>query len=180
MVLMKPARIFLSLFCSIPLFLFNTCEEVTDPADECEKTKWANPVDRTLDIVTTIYSSQKIQNTPFRIDTANHFEVTGSIQKYYCDGTPSGKFDFTTTFYPTAGSDLYELRVGQAYQFKFENDDDHLRFNLKWKLFFNSGIVYESQTFVTDFYYEDINYNQYWLGYIAAYECVGFTWSTAP
>lgn len=180
MVRMQSVRLFFLYSITAIFFLFNSCEAVTDFADECENTKWENSVDRTLDIITRIYSAQSIQNISIRIDTANHFEVVGSIQKYYCDGTPSGKFDFTTTFYPTAGSDLYDFKVGQAYQFKFENDEDHLRLNLKWKMFFNSGIVYESQTFVTDFYFDDIYYNQYWLSYVAGYECVGFIWSIVP
>ena len=175
---MKPYRIvFLFLFAAF-FFLFNSCENVTDPADECEKTKWQEVKEPIVNILASVNVDQYFGTglTPFKLDTANYIEIAGSIQKYYCNGTPSGKFDFTTTFFPDTASYIYEILLGQAYQFKFQNDADHLRVNLKWKVYFNHGLTYESKNLVTNFYYKDIYFSNYWLSYVVYYLCVNFDW----
>ena len=179
---MNPIRkIFLFLF-AISIFLFNSCENVTDPADECEKTKWQEVKEPTINLIAAVGVNQNFGpgHTPFNLDTANYMEFDGSIQKYYCNGTPSGKFDFTTTFFPDTSFYLYEVLLGQAYQFKFQNDQDHLRVNIKLKAYFNHGLTFESQTLVKDFYFRDIMYDTYWLSDVAIFYCGNPVWIKVP
>lgn len=181
MVPMKLSELFLLSLIFISFFLFNNCEDVTDPADECEKTKWQEVKEPTINLIGSISVTQDlVPNSPQKmIDTALYIETTGSIQKYYCDGTPSGKFDFSTNYYPDLAPDSlvwYDIKIGQAYQFKFQNDADHVKVNLKWKLYFNHGLIYESKIFVKDFYYKDITYSNYWLSHIIYWDCYGFNW----
>ena len=179
---MKPYRIdFLFLFAAF-FFLFNSCENVTDPADECEKTKYQEVKKPIIYLIGTIYNKQYFES-PYvsnSLDTAQYIEFTGSIQKYYCNGTPSGKFDFNTTFYPTPGDYVYSLIVGQAYQFKFENDADHLRVNLKLKVYFNHGLTYESKTLVASFNYNDVYYSPGWSSYVVDLQCSDMSWDKLP
>lgn len=175
---MKPGRMFFLFLIVISIFLFNCCENVTDPADECEKTKWQEVKEPIINLIASVGVNQNFGpgHTPFNLDTANYMEFEGSIQKYYCNGTPSGKFDFTTTIFPDTSFYLYEVLLGQAYQFKFQNDSDHLRVNIKLKVYFNHGLTYESKIFVTNFYYEDIYFSNDWLSYAIYYSCVNCEW----
>ena len=177
---MNPIRkIFLFLF-AISIFLFNSCENVTDPADECEKTKWQEVKEPTINLIGHVANVQYFQSVPFSLDTAQYIEFVGFIKKYYCNGTPSGKFDFITNVYPDTYLDFTEGKLGQAYQFKFQNDQDHLRVNIKLKAYFNHGLTFESQTLVKDFYFRDIMYDTYWLSDVAIFYCGNPVWIKVP
>ena len=178
---MKLSKLLLLFLVFISLLLLNNCEAVTDQTDECEKTKWQEVKKPIIYLIGTIYNTQYFESPTVSnsLDTAQYIEFTGSIQKYYCNGTPSGKFDINTTFYPTPGY-IYSLIVGQAYQFKFENDADHLRINIRLKVYFNHGLTYESNTLVDDFYYKDIYYDTVWLSYAINLLFSDMSWVKLP
>jgi len=160
---MKLSKLLLLFLVFISLLLLNNCEAVTEQNDECEKTKWEEVEEPVIELDGSISHTQKFGSTNISstLDTAHHIEIVGSIQKYYCNGTPSGKFDFTTNYYPDPDpfGGWYYIRLGQAYQFKFQNDKGHLRVNLKWKIYFNYGLTYESKALAKDFYYKDIGFD---------------------
>jgi len=177
---MKSVKIFFLFFVAAFFFLFNSCEDVTDPADECEKTKWPEVKEPIINLIVHAATLQYFQSVSFGLDTAQYIEFSGFIQKYYCNGTPSGKFDFITNVYPELYSDYIEGKLGQAYQFKFQNDQDHLRVNIKLKAYFNHGLTFESQTLVKNFYFEDITYDTYWLSDVASFYCGNPVWIKVP
>lgn len=173
---MKSVKLFFLFFVASIFLLFNSCEDVTDPADECDKTKWQEVKEPIINLIGHLSNMQYIQSVPFSLDTAQYIEFAGFIQKYYCNGTPSGKFDFITNLYPVTHWTFTEGKLGQAYQFKFQNNQDHLRVNIKLKIYFNHGLTFESQTLVTNFYFKDIEYDEYWLSYVAIFYCINLVW----
>ena len=157
----KPHLLFLIL---TSLFLLNTCDTLTEDNDECEKTKWATVREPVIDLyiaVPSVYCD--IVNSINLTDSAAQMICSGSITKIYCDGTVSGSFSFNTNFYPFQMTDeeLGKQRVGQAYQFKFQNDKDHLVFLGRLKAYFSGGIIWESQEFNLKLYYKDIQTDPY-------------------
>lgn len=91
-------------------------------------------------------------------DSAAQMICSGSITKIYCDGTLSGSFSFNTIFFPIQMTDeeLSRQKVGQAYQFKFQNDKDYLVFIGRLKAYFSDGIIWESEEINFKIYHKDI------------------------
>jgi len=179
---MKCRTLSLLLLIFISSFLLTNCDSTTEQTDECEKTKYQEVKEPIIYLLGTIYNKQYFES-PYvsnSLDTAQYIEFTGSIQKYYCNGTPSGKFDINTTFYPTPGDYEYSLIVGQAYQFKFENNADHLRVSLRLKVYFNRGLTYESNTIVANRNYSDVYYNPVWSSYVVDLLFSDMGWDKLP
>lgn len=144
------------------LFLLNTCETLTEKNDECEKTKWAAVQEPIIYLYIAVpIVNCDIVNSTNATDSATQMICSGSITKIYCDGTVSGSFSFNTNFYPIqmTEEELYKQRVGQAYQFKFQNDKDHLVFVGRLKAYFPGGIIWESEEINFKIYFKDIKTN---------------------
>ena len=159
---MKLSKSPLYFFVFISLFLFNTCDTLTEKNDDCEKTKWAaeqKPIIY-LYIAVPITYCNKVSSIN-ATDSATQMICSGSITKIYCDGTVSGSFSFNTNFYPIqmTEAELYKQRVGQAYEFKFQNDKDYLVFVGRLKAYFSGGIIWESEEINFKLYYKDIKIN---------------------
>ena len=162
MVRMNLSKPFLLFFVFISLSLLNTCDTLTEKNDECEKTKWATeqkPIIY-LYIAVPITNCDKVNSTN-ATDSAMQMTCSGSITKIYCDGKVSGSFSFNTTFYPIqmTEQELYKQGVGQAYEFKFQNDKDHLVFVGRLKAYFPGGIIWESEEINFKLYFKDIKTN---------------------
>jgi hypothetical protein len=169
MVLMKLSKLHVLFLVLISFFLLNTCDTLTEKNDECEKTKWAAVREPVIDLYIAVPSTNcdKVNRTNLT-DSAGQMICSGSITKIYCDGTVSGSFSFNTTFYPLQMNDeeLSKQQVGQAYQFKFQNDKDYLVFIGRLKAYFPGGITWESEEINFKIYYKNIltdpyNYNNY-------------------
>ena len=159
---MKHSITLLLFFVSISIFLLNTCDTIPEQNDECEKTKWAAVQEPTiyLYIAVPITYCDKGNNRN-ATDSATQMICSGSITKIYCGGKVSGSFNFNTTFYPIqmTEEELYKQQVGQAYIFKFQNDNDYLVFVGRLKAFFPGGIIWESEEINFKLYYKDIKTN---------------------
>ncbi len=159
---MKLAKLIQLLLIFIPIIFLNNCDTVTDKNDDCEKTKWAAAQEPIiyLYIAVPITYCDKV-NSINATDSATQMICSGSITKIYCDGTVSGSFNFNTNFYPIqmTEQELYKQSVGQAYQFKFQNDKDYLIFIGRLKAYFPGGIIWESEEINFKLYYKDIRTN---------------------
>lgn len=162
MVRMKLSKSLLVFLVFVSFFLLIACDTLTETNDECEKTKWSvveEPIIY-LYIAVPITYCNKINNIN-ATDSATQMICSGSITKVYCDGKVSGSFSFNTNFYPIqmTEAELYKQRVGQAYQFKFQNDKDYLVFVGRLKAYFPGGIIWESEEINFKLYFKDIKTN---------------------
>ena len=73
---MKLFNLLLLSLVFVSLFLFNNCEDVTDPADECEKTKWQEVKEPIFNLIVHVANVQYSQSMPFSLDTAQYIEFT--------------------------------------------------------------------------------------------------------
>lgn len=92
---------------------------------------------------------------------AEHIQISGSIQKFYCNGKKSGYFTFSHNLYP--GDYSFEeqeagLFLSQPYQYKFQNDLDKLLVIYTCKAWFNDGKIFESHTWPQEFFYKDVKF----------------------
>jgi hypothetical protein len=128
-------------------------------------------------VIITVGISQPLDhcgNNTHKADTADFIKIRGSIQKYYCNDTPSGKFNFENTVQPDANTDYHN--VGQRYQFKFENGKDRLVVKCILKAFFVEGNNYESQEVQKTFYYNDIKFDFNTLEYYILFDLPELSW----
>jgi hypothetical protein len=170
MATMKLTGSLLTLTALCSFFLLSSCETLTEKNDECEKTQWENYIDAPM--VFYIDVPQFYCDYPENIyftDNSDKMICAGSVTKVYCDGSIGGKFDFNTTFYPAGmdKNDLDKQRVGLLYQFKFQNDKDHVVFSGRLKAFFPGDVIYESDEFTKKIYNENLkldidNYRYYY------------------
>ena len=159
---MKHSITLLPFFVCISIFLLNTCDTIPEQNDECEKTKWAAVQEPTIYLYIAVPNAycDKV-NSDYLPYGAEQMICSGSITKIYCGGQVSGSFNFNTTFYPIqmTEEELYKQQVGQAYIFKFQNDNDYLVFVGRLKAYFTGGIIWESEEISFKLYYKDIKTN---------------------
>ncbi|MBT8377986.1 MAG: hypothetical protein KJN64_02010 [Ignavibacteria bacterium] len=136
--------------------LLISCEVNQDDKEICEQSKWDEIKEPTIILRVTQPDDYCTGNT-HKVDSAEYLKFTGSIQKYYCDDTPSGLFDYSKTISPVAGTNY--VHVGAQYRYKFANDKDRLLFKCKLKAYFNDGNIYETLVVERLFYYNDIKFD---------------------
>lgn len=162
MVSMQHSRLYFVFILLVSAFIFNNCDTIPEQNDECEKTKWATAQEPTIYLYIAVPNAycDKVNNDypPYG---AEQMICSGSITKIYCGGKVSGSFNFNTTFYPIqmTEEELYKQQVGQAYIFKFQNDNDYLVFVGRLKAYFTGGIIWESEEINFKLYYKDIKTN---------------------
>lgn len=156
--------------------MFINCEVQSGDKELCEQTKWTE----VKEVIITVGISQPLDHcgdNTHRADTADFMKITGSIQKIYCDNTPSGKFNFKNTVQPDPNIDYHN--VGQRYRFKFENDKDRLVVKCTLKTFFIDGNKYESAEAEKTFYYNDIKFDFNTLEYYILFDLPELTWHSS-
>ncbi|MDX1700130.1 MAG: hypothetical protein R3250_05895 [Melioribacteraceae bacterium] len=150
-----------------------SCEVQSDDKELCEQTKW----NEVKEVIITVGISQPLDHcddNTHRADTAEFIRIKGSIQKVYCDNTPSGKFNFDNLVQPDPNVDY--INVGQRYQFKFENDKDRLVVKCILKAYFADGNIYESEEAQKIFYYNDIKFDFNTLEYYILFDLPKLSW----
>jgi len=154
--------------------LLMKCENYESSEEgRCSESSWdhaENPIIR----VRISQPLDHCDNNTHRADTAEYIIITGSIQKFYCVGTPSGKFNFGNNVQP--GPNITYHTVGQAYQFKFENDEDNLVVKCSLKAHFTDGNSYESDEVKKIFYYRDIKLDINALEYYILFDLPNLNW----
>jgi len=147
-------------FCIVGL---HSCELFKDFNDDCDATKMIEVREPVIYLRTVIPTGSMATDTDinYKLPDAEHIQISGSIQKIYCDGKKSGYFTFSHNLYP-GDYPLPDLENGlflsQPYQYKFQNDLDKLLVIVTFKAWFHDGKIYESHTFPSDFFYKDIRY----------------------
>jgi hypothetical protein len=139
---MKHSKIFLEFFAIILTAVFISCEVQSDEKELCDQSKWPQAKEPTIEIY--VAKPTNYCDATHKADSADYIKVSGSIQKYYCDNTPSGRFEF-------------------------ENDKDNLVFSYKFKAYFIDTNTFESSDAGTIFYYNDIKFNANTLEYYLPY-----------
>lgn len=159
---MKYSKFVFALFLLVLFFLLNNCDAVTEKNDECQETNWAEvkePIIYMYIGLSEFYCDPP--DNQHYVPVATQMTFSGKITKIYCNGTVSGSFDINTTFYPVQinSNELGMIKVGQAYQFKFQNDKDYLLFAGRLTGIFSDGKKYESEELTARVYYKNILYN---------------------
>jgi hypothetical protein len=144
----------------------------SDEKDLCEQSKWPQAKEPTIAIY--VAKPTNYCDATHKADSADYIKVSGYIQKYYCDNTPSGRFEIENNYSPLLENT--NIRVGQLYKFKFENDKDNLVFSCKFKAYFIDTNTFESSDAGTIFYYNDIKFNANTLEYYVLYTTPSLTW----
>ena len=141
-------------------FLYG-CSTNDATEDECEATKW----ETTQEPMVYYYISMipgiqcgAYDDTIHIVDKAETLELTGSITKVYCSGEYSSTFPYNSVYYPEDGK-YVATKLGQAYQFKFQNDKDHLIVKYKIKANFSDGQSYQGRELSTTLYFKNLSIN---------------------
>lgn len=159
---MLNSKIYFLFFLFVPILFLNNCDAVSDKNDDCEDKKWAQTKEPILYVYINVWNLYCDPPTnAYYVPAATQMTFTGKITKIYCNGTISGSFDINTTFFPAQmnADELTWVKVGQAYQFKFQHDNDYLLFTGSLRGTFSDGKKFESAEFTLRIYYRDISYN---------------------
>jgi len=160
---MKLSKLHLLFLVFTSLFLLNsTCEKPTEK-EECDNTKWEEPIDQILYLyisVPKVFCDAHNTNLSWNAD---QMAFSGTIQKFYCGDIASGSFSMNDAFIPKSMTDaeLGKVSVGQAYQFKFENDNDYLRLTGTLTAYFPNDIIWKTKDFSGKIYHKDLKYDIY-------------------
>ena len=165
------------------LFLNSSCEKSTEN-DSCENTKWEESIDQILELyigVPKVFCDAP-RNTLLSWN-AEQIVFTGTIQKFYCGDIASGSFSMNDAFIPGAMSDdqLGKIKIGQAYQFKFENDKDYLLLTGTLTAYFLDDVTWKTKEFSVKIYYKDLIYDIYNVEHYYVYPIPWATvWELVP
>lgn len=149
------------LFC-LALHTFTACDDILpEQNDDCEQTKMPTVKEPALIIKVLLLEDTIHNDTTHIVRKALTGLFTGTVTKVYCDGTMSGSFDLNTTVFPAEYTDEYleGIKVGQVYQFKFENTKDYILVVIRLKETFKDGKTFQSGDYVRKYYYEDLLYD---------------------
>jgi hypothetical protein len=143
----------------ILLFTLPTCDLFIDQNDDCDNTKFSATEEPVFSLI--MDADQTITapgGTKYDTKDATKAIISGSITKIYCSGSEGGRFEFNTTLFPSA-SDLdflNKVKVGNAYQIKFANENDYVMVIFREKYYFPDGKIWESIEISQRIYFKDI------------------------
>lgn len=147
-------------FCILSL---HSCTLFSDSNDDCDATKMIEIREPVIYLRAVLPPGQMniSSDLSWYLGNATHVQVSGSIQKVYCNGKKSGYFTYSPNIYPGDYTGE-ELEVGlflpQPYQYRFENDLDKLLVIVTYKAWFEDGAIFESHTFPDEYFFKDIKY----------------------
>lgn len=145
-------------FLLISIFVFNSCD-VTKTESECDASNWAEAKEPMfnfyLDILGyNIYCNSS--DTLHILSKAESLNFTGSVTKVYCSGEFGSTFPYNSTYYMSSEPEIF-TKIGQAYQFKFQNDKDYLSVAFKIKANFSDGQIYDGREVSLKIYYHNLS-----------------------
>ena len=146
-----------SVLVLISIFIFNSCD-VTKTEDECDASNWAEAKEPMFNFYLDILASNIYCNssdTLHILSKAESLNFTGSVTKVYCSGDFGSTFPYNSTYY-MASEIQFQTKIGQAYQFKFQNDGDYLTVKFKIKANFSDGQIYDGREVSLKIYYSDL------------------------
>jgi hypothetical protein len=184
MVRMKLSKLRLLFLIIISLlFLSSSCEKPTEN-EPCENTKWEASINQILEgyIGVPKVFCDAPRNTLLSWN-AEQIVFTGTIQKFYCGDIASGSFSMNDAFTPRAMSEeqLAKVGIGQAYDFKFENDKDYLRLTGTLTAYFLDDVTWKTKEFSVKIYHKDLIYDFYNVEHYYVYAIPWATvWEVVP
>jgi hypothetical protein len=145
---------------------FSGCDAVREKDNQCEPTKMTPMEEPTLYLKMTLEDDKLIKSDfgDTSVFMADRIEISGSVTKIYCSGVVSSKFTFNTGFYPKSYDyDFSEgEKIGQLYQFKFENTLDYILVEARVKAFLPGGRIFETDELIKKVYFKDL-LNDMWM-----------------
>ncbi|MFZ2286239.1 MAG: hypothetical protein WAV93_04570 [Bacteroidales bacterium] len=144
------------------------CFPTADTDDACLKNNWETAQEPVIYVRMTSNATSFFDNTrqQYNLTQASSISVTGDITKIYCTGKVSGSFPITAQLLPNSGAiPLANVKIGGPYQFKFENDEDHVEVHIKLRATFPDGSVFETTDLWYSYYYTSIRLNANTLEY---------------
>ncbi len=141
----------------ISIFVFNSCD-VTKTESECDASNWAEAKEPMFNFYLEILASSIYCNpndTLHILRKATELNFTGSVTKVYCSGEFGSTFPYNSTYYMSSESVIF-TKIGQTYQFKFQNDRDYLTVAFKIKANFSDGQIYDGREVSLKIYYRDL------------------------
>jgi len=172
MALMKLSGLRLLFLILISLLLLNSTCKTSTENEACESTKWKEPIDQILNIFIGIPKAfcDAPRNSLLSWN-AEKIVFTGAIQKFYCGDNASGSFNMNDAFILKSMNEdqLAKASVGQAYQFKFENDKDYLLLTGALTAYFLDDITWKTKEFSVKIFYKDLQYDIYNVEYYYTY-----------
>jgi len=160
---MKEFRFSLLLVVVYCLTCLHSCELFSDFNDDCDATKMIEVREPVIYLRAVLPPGRMniSSDLTWKLAEATHIQISGSIQKVYCNGNKSGYYEFSHNIYPVDYS-ITELESGlflaQPYQYKFQNDLDKVLVIVTYKAWFSDGAIFESHTFTDDYFFKDIQY----------------------
>lgn len=173
----KRIAIIITLIIPAMLLLLHACDDKEDEADECEKTKWDQAIQVNVIPRVRVFGDNI---NDYDLKDAKLITYHGSITKYYCKDNPSQTFNYSMReFYPEFIEDenwAGGFYIGDAYGFKFQNDEDYLQVFLSFEAIFDSftsycafvrfkvkhGDIFRSIDDLREFYYVDLTDDLGW------------------
>lgn len=141
--LKKRKTVIITLLFPMMLVSLLACSDKEDPPDECEKTKWDQAVQ--VNVIPRVRVLGDNIND-YDLKDAKLITYNGIITKYYCKDNPSQSFNYSMReFYPEFIEDenwTGGFYIGDAYGFKFQNDEDYLYVSLSFEAVFDSFTSY--------------------------------------
>jgi hypothetical protein len=124
--------------------------------DECYPTKYLEVKEPMVDLY--IDARQLVCDSSHNFNNAQNAIFNGSVTKIYCSGEVSSKFNYNTYFNPSSmsNSELSFIKMGQTYQFKFENSKDYLLYLYTLKAYFPDGKIFQSDPITRRAYFSNL------------------------
>jgi hypothetical protein len=148
----------LTLLCVLSSALL-TCELIIDKNDDCKKTKFSATEEPVFSLIMDADQTISVPGgTKYDTKDATKAIISGSITKIYCSGSEGGRFEFNTTIFPSASDIdfLNKVKVGNAYQIKFANENDYVMVVFREKYYFPDGKIWESEEVSQRIYFKNI------------------------
>jgi hypothetical protein len=144
-------------FVLMSILVLNSCD-VTKTESECDASNWSEAKEPMfnfyLDILAyNIYCNPS--DTLHILRKAESLNFTGSVTKVYCSGDFGSTFPYNSIYYMNSEREIF-TKIGQAYQFKFQNDKDYLSVAFKIKANFSDGQIYDGREVSLKIYYRDL------------------------
>ena len=136
------------------MLILNSCETI-ETETECDASKWAQ-AEEPIVYYYNNFTYPILCDSTHEIDDSDHIQFLGTVTKIYCSGEVSSSFPYNSTYYTDPSVYNDDIKMGQGYQFKFQNDKDHLMVQYRIKVFFDDGYIFESEEIFLKIYYKDL------------------------
>lgn len=147
----------------ISIFVFNSCETI-ESESECDASQWTQ-AEEPIFYYYNKFTYPILCDSAHELSNSDRIQFLGTVTKVYCSGEVSSTFPYNSTYYTDALVYNSDIKMGQGYQFKFQNDKDHLWVQYRIKVFYDDGYIFESEEIFPKIYYSDLSMDIYAGGF---------------